>query len=102
MIFNWGQYFNLLFKYLAGASTHVSEHKPRHMGAPQYQLNCPRHMHEPYIYVCTRGRLLGVECLHLLSSNACIFWARTPASLLRKSALLRLSNAYISYAQERT
>src|SRR4051812_40381473 len=59
------QNFNLSFKYLAGASTQVSEHKPRHMGAPQYQLNWPRHMHELYIHGCTRSRHHG--------SNACIF-----------------------------
>src|SRR4051812_24447558 len=66
------QHFNLLFKYLAGASTQVSKHLPRHMGAPQYQLNYPRYMHELYIHACTRGRHLG--------SNTYIFWARTPAS----------------------
>src|SRR4051812_46554581 len=71
------QDFNLLFKYLAGASTQVSEHEPTHIGAPQYQLNCPRHMHELYIHACTRGRHLG--------SNACVFWAQTLASPLRKS-----------------
>src|SRR5436189_3899155 len=37
-----------------------------------------------------------------LGSNACIFWARTPASTFHKSAQLRASNAYIFYAQERT
>src|SRR3954467_6687488 len=28
------QHFNLLFKYQVGTSTPVSEHKPRHLGAP--------------------------------------------------------------------
>src|SRR4051812_37389254 len=51
-------------------------------------------MHELYIHACTRGRHLG--------SNACIFWARTPASPLHKSAQLWVSNAYIFYAQEHT
>src|SRR4051812_22751749 len=34
------QHFNSLFKYQVGMSTPVSEHEPRHMGAPQYRLNC--------------------------------------------------------------
>ena len=64
------------------------------MGAPQHQLNYPRHMHEPYIHVCTRGRLLGVERLHLLGVECLhLYCARThssrrqtPASTSRKSA----------------
>src|SRR4051812_30713122 len=60
------QHINLLFKYLAGASTQVSKHEPRHMDAPQYRLNCPRHMHKLYIHVCTRGRILSGERQHLL------------------------------------
>src|SRR4051812_17635001 len=82
------QHFNLLLKYLAGASTQVSEHEPRHMGAPQNQLNYPRHMHEAYTHVCTRGRLigverlylLGVECLHLYSSRVYSSGCQTPTS----------------------
>src|SRR5438270_14018609 len=31
---------SLLFKYQVGTSTSVSEQEPRHMGAPQYRLNC--------------------------------------------------------------
>src|SRR3954464_9514047 len=63
------QHFNSLFKYLAGASTQVLEHEPMHMGEPLYKLNWPRHMHEPYTHVCTKGRLTGVECLHLLGGE---------------------------------
>src|SRR4051812_15390216 len=39
--------------------------RTRHMVALEYQLNCPRYMHEPYIHVRTNGKLLGVK--------ACIF-----------------------------
>src|SRR4051812_28271003 len=34
------QHSSLLFKYQVGTSTPVSEQEPRHMGAPQYRLNC--------------------------------------------------------------
>src|SRR3954468_4184427 len=34
------QHSNLSFKYQVGTSTPVSEQEPRHMGAPQYRLNC--------------------------------------------------------------
>src|SRR3954471_19156206 len=34
------QHSNLLFKYQVGTSTPLSEQDPRHMGAPQYRLNC--------------------------------------------------------------
>src|SRR4051812_32194578 len=36
------QHFNLLFKYLAGALTRVSEHEPRHMGALQISIELPK------------------------------------------------------------
>src|SRR3954463_13557935 len=34
------QHSSLLSKYQVGTSTPVSEQEPRHMGAPQYRLNC--------------------------------------------------------------
>src|SRR4051812_46704205 len=52
------------------------------------------HRRTPVSIELPRGRHLG--------SNACIFWARTPASSLRKSAQQLTSNAYIFYAQEHT
>src|SRR3954462_6577196 len=76
------QHSNLLFKYQVGTSTPVSEQEPRHMGAPQYRLNCKR-------------QTFRLRRLHLLGPDACIFWARTPASTLHKSAQQGAPDAYI-------
>src|SRR3954465_14365614 len=65
------QHFNLLFKYQAGTSTPVSEHKPRHMGAPQYRLNCQ----EADIWAQTPASF-RLRRLHLLGSNARIYIAQ--------------------------
>src|SRR4051812_35520658 len=51
------------------------------------------HRHTLVSIELPRGRHLG--------SDACIFWAQTPASPLRKGAQHLASNAYIFYAQER-
>src|SRR4051812_40996481 len=93
-LFNRDSILQFIVQISNGASTQVSEHEPRHMGAPQYQLNCPRHMHEPYNHMCTRGRHLGFKRLHILGSDARIFIVqertspgrRTPTSSTRKSA----------------
>src|SRR3954470_23099363 len=79
------QHSNLLFKYLAGASTQVSEHEPRHMGAPQHQLNCSRHMHEQYIYACTKRQTSRLKRLHRLGLNARISIAQERTSPGRRT-----------------
>src|SRR4051812_12483902 len=77
-LFNRDSTLQIIVQISNEASTQVSEHEPRHIDAPQYQLNCPRHMHELCSQVCARGKLLGFKCLHL--------WAQAPASPKRKSA----------------
>src|SRR3954462_12397404 len=70
------QHSNLLLKYLARASTQVSEHEPRHMGAPQYRLNSQR-------------QTSRLQLLHLFGSNAHISMAQELSALdVERSHLL--------------
>src|SRR3954469_21943883 len=51
------------------------------------------HGRTPLLIELPRGR-------HLLGPDACIFWVRTPASTLHKSAQQRAPDAYIFHEQE--
>src|SRR3954465_5551029 len=81
------QHSNSLFKYQVGTSIPVSDQEPRHMDAPQYRLNCQK-------------QIFRLRRLHLLGPDACIFWARMPASTLRKSAQQKAPDAYIFHMRE--
>src|SRR4051812_33512344 len=90
-LFNRDSTLQFIVQISNGASTQVSEHEPRHIDAPQYQLNCPRYMHELYNHVWARGKLLALASLGLgahisKAQERRAIWRRTPTSSMRKSA----------------
>src|SRR3954467_11353890 len=59
------------------------------MGTPQYRLNAKR-------------QTFRLRRLHLLGPDACIIWARMPASTLHKSAQQEAPDANISMCKSTT
>src|SRR5436189_5021565 len=81
-IFNWGSTLQLIVQISSRSINSSVRARAKAHGRTPVSIELPK------------GRYL--------SSNACIFWARTPAFQLRKSAQYLATNAYIYIAQERT
>src|SRR4051812_48503962 len=72
-------------------STYCSNIKREHFNS-NVRAQAKTHGRTPILIELPKGRHLG--------SDACIFWARTPASTLHESAQQWASNAYIFHVQE--
>src|SRR3954471_11875194 len=68
------------------------------------QLQCQSKSQDTWVYPSidwtTKRQTFRLRRLHLLGPDACIFWVRTPASTLHKSAQQEAPDAYISLCKE--